>query len=153
MVDTHMGTLLHPQFLPTYVKLATERRLPLLALRPDAEALRARGYGEGAAAFLARAMHDLLARVVPLFDHVVELPLDQPTERVARAKRVFDDLRPGFTLIIIHPSHDTPELRAIASSWPSRVADSEAFTSAELRDYVRNLGVHVIGYRALREPP
>jgi hypothetical protein len=35
--------------------------------------------------------------------------------------------------------------------WPSRVADYEAFTSAELRDTVKSSGLFVIGYRALRD--
>jgi len=82
---------------------------------------------------------------------LVALPLDQPADRVEQAKKAFDSLPPGLTHFIIHPAQDTPELRALTPSWPSRVADYRAFTSGELRDYVRNSGVQVIGYRALRE--
>jgi hypothetical protein len=62
-----------------------------------------------------------------------------------------DSLPAGLSYFILHPAQDTPELRAIAPDWPSRVADYEAFTSAELRDYVKSSGLFVIGYRALRD--
>jgi len=65
--------------------------------------------------------------------------------------RVFDSLPPGLTHFILHPACDTPELRAIAPDWRGRVADYRAFTSPELRDYVRDAGIYVIGYRALRD--
>jgi hypothetical protein len=81
----------------------------------------------------------------------VMLPLDQPADRVEQAKRAFDTLPPGLTHFIIHPAQDTPELRAITPDWQSRVADYQAFTSSELRSYVEGSGLHVVGYRALRE--
>jgi len=63
----------------------------------------------------------------------------------------FDELRPGLTMLILHPAQDTPELRAISPDWRSRVANYQACLSSELRDYVRQSGVQVIGYRPLRE--
>jgi chitin disaccharide deacetylase len=53
--------------------------------------------------------------------------------------------------LILHPSHDTPELRACSAIWPSRVADYQAFLSEQLRTALRASGVQVIGYRALQE--
>ena len=67
------------------------------------------------------------------------------------AKKTFDSLPPGLTHFIIHPAQDTPELRAITPNWQGRVADYRTFTDEELCDYVKNSGVRVIGYRALRE--
>ena len=63
----------------------------------------------------------------------------------------FDSLKSGLTHFIIHPAQDTPELRAIAPDWASRVGDYEVFMSEDLRDHIDGLGIHVIGYRALRE--
>jgi hypothetical protein len=60
-------------------------------------------------------------------------------------------LKPGLTHFIIHPAKDTPELRSITASWDCRVADYETFTSDAMRDYIRNEGIQVIGYRALKE--
>jgi chitin disaccharide deacetylase len=79
------------------------------------------------------------------------LPLDDPTDHVAVAKRIVDGLQPGLTVLLLHPAQDTPELRAASPAWRSRVANYQACMSSELRDYVRQSGVQVIGYRPLRE--
>jgi predicted glycoside hydrolase/deacetylase ChbG (UPF0249 family) len=147
-VDTHMATLAHPRFVEGYAGLALDRGLPMAMLRPDGAAARARGVEPRLARQLARR---LAAARAPVFDAVAGLPLDDPRDRVAQARRLFDTVRPGLSLVILHAACDTPELRAIASDWPSRVADYEAFTSRELRDHVRSSGVQVIGYRALRD--
>ena len=88
---------------------------------------------------------------MPLFDDLAMLPLHDPSDHVAIAKKVIDDLQPGLTVLILHPAQDTPELRAIAPDWRSRVANYQACLSEELRDYVRESGVQLIGYRPLRE--
>ncbi len=152
-VDTHMGTLAHPRFATGYVDLALSRRLPLLMTRLDPanprnrELLRTSPEIAAMSGQLADRIEDA---GMPVFGHVVGLPLDRPEERVAQARRVLDGLPPGLSMFIIHPAQDTPELRAIARDWPSRVADYEAFTSPELREYIRASGIHVVGYRALR---
>jgi hypothetical protein len=88
---------------------------------------------------------------VPVLDRLLGLPLEQPDDRIEQAKRAFDGLPVGLTHFFIHPAKDTPELRALADTWPACVADYQAFMSEELRDYVRQSGVQVIGYRALRD--
>ncbi len=150
-VDTHMGTVAHAKFASAYTQVALQYRLPFMALRLDEAGWRAMGMeGETAASF-ALAMRQLEAQGLPLFDRIVALPLDRPADRVEQAKQAFDALPPGLTHFVIHPSRETPELRAIAADWPSRVADYRAFTSDDLHDYIRHCGVRVIGYRALRD--
>jgi len=150
-IDTHMGTVAHPKFIPAYVRLALQHGLPLMILRLDEAGWRKMGMDSETAAFAAQSVQQLEAQGLPLLDHLVMLDLDQPADRVELARKTFDSLPPGLTHFIIHPAQDTPELRALTPSWRSRVADYRAFTSEELRDYVRNSGVRVIGYRALRE--
>jgi predicted glycoside hydrolase/deacetylase ChbG (UPF0249 family) len=150
-VDTHMGAVAQLEFIPAYVQLAIQHRLPAMILRLDEMGWREAGLDQETAAFATQLVQQLEAQGLPLLDHLVGLPLDQPDGRVALAKQAFDRLPPGLTHFIIHPAQDTPELRAIAPDWPSRVADYQAFTSEELRDAVRDSGVQVIGYRALRD--
>jgi len=57
----------------------------------------------------------------------------------------------GITHFFMHAAQDTPELRAIAPDWEIRVADYQAFLSGELRDFIRNQGIHIIGNRVLRD--
>ena len=51
----------------------------------------------------------------------------------------------------MHPAVDTPELRAIAPDWPSRVANYQAFISREMRDFLRGSDLRIIGYWRLRD--
>ena len=151
-VDTHMGTVAHPKFMPGYVQLAHQHRLPFLMLRLDKAGWRTVGLDDETAAFATQLVIQLEEQGVPMLDHLSQdLPLDQHRDRVEVAKRVLDSLAPGLTHFILHPARDTPELRAITSDWRARVADYQAFTSAELRDHLKNTGIHVIGYRALRD--
>ena len=86
-----------------------------------------------------------------MIDSMAMLPLDRPEERIEQAKQVLSGLSPGITHFVIHPSEDTAKLRAIAPDWRCRVADYEAFTDDGLRKWIKNSGLHVIGYRAIRE--
>jgi len=131
-VDTHMLTAALPPFSHLYVEVALEHHLPLLLLDDGHD---------------ASNLPELPASMIadPL------LPLGDPHEQVAAAKNLIDTLRPGLTMLILHPARDTPELRALAPDWPSRVANCETVLSGELRDHIRHSGVQVIGYRPLRE--
>ena len=150
-LDTHMGAVAHPKFMLGYVQLAVARGLPPLMLRLDEAGWRAVGLDAQAAAYAAELVCKWEAEGLPLLDNLAGLPLDRPDDRVAQAKTVLGGLPAGLTHLIIHPATDTPELRAITPDAAGRVADYQAFSSAELRNYVRNLGLQVIGYRALRE--
>ncbi len=156
-IDTHQATVFHPGLLGAYTGYALQARLPLLLLRLEAAGWRALArslglaMGDEAACLLAEAVAGLEAQGVPLIDHVFMLPLDRPEERVAQARQAFGALPAGLTHFVLHPARDTPELRAITPDWPSRVADYQAFTSRELKDYVQRSGVQVLGYRRLRE--
>jgi chitin disaccharide deacetylase len=156
-VDTHMGSVAHPKFVAAYVQLGLQHRLPFMMLRLDADGWRRMGFDGEMASLAVSFVQQMEDQGQPLIDHLAMLPLDQASdwplgERVQLAKKVLGSLPPGMTHFIIHPAQDTPELRAAATqSWPARVADYRAFTSDELRDYVRDCGLHIIGYRALRD--
>ena len=150
-IDTHMGTVAHLKFIPAYVQLALQHGFPPMILRLDEAGWRKMGMDSETAAFAAQLVQQWEAQGLPLLDHLVALPLDQSADRVELAKKTFDSLPPGLTHFIIHPAQDTPELRAITPNWQGRVADYRTFTDEELCDYVKNSGVRVIGYRALRE--
>jgi hypothetical protein len=89
---------------------------------------------------------------LPMLDNIASLELDaDPATRLEQAKAVFDGLPAGITHFIIHPAVETPEIKAIAPDWRCRVADYQTFLREELRQHLKNTGLHVIGYRALKE--
>jgi predicted glycoside hydrolase/deacetylase ChbG (UPF0249 family) len=148
-VDSHMFTLLHPKLISSYIQQALQSRLPLLCPRADEAGWQALGLQSDAAVAAAQMTQQLEEQGVLLFDLIEVLSLTQSTGRIDDLKRLFDRLPVGLSEIIFHPAIDTPELRAIAPDYLCRVADYDAFMSAELRDYVRNAGIQIIGYRAL----
>jgi predicted glycoside hydrolase/deacetylase ChbG (UPF0249 family) len=156
-IDNHQISAFPPKFLDAYTGLAGQARLPLMFLRLDAAGWQAMAHAFDltfdweTACRLAKAVHELEAQGVPLVDFATMLPLDRPEDRVDQAKWMLGELPAGLTHFVLHPAVDTPELRAITPDWPSRVADYEAFASRELREYVRQSGVQIIGYRELRE--
>ena len=94
----------------------------------------------------------LEARGLPMFDDVRTVPFIQRETHLAQAQRVLDDLRPGLSYLIIHPSTDSPELRAILpQGWSARVADYEVFLREDLREFVASQGIHIITWRILRD--
>lgn len=149
-VDTHMLTALSPRLAPSFVEAARQARVPIMF--PSSSLASALGprYGTDIASALQRLAAELEAEGFPLVDGFASMPLTGPSDRLAAAKEALKHLRPGITHFVLHPSTDTPELRAICSDWPSRVADYRTFMSTDLKQFMHDEGIHVIGYRALR---
>ena len=150
-MDTHMGTVAHPKFAQAYIQTGIQNRLPLMMMRGDASAYQRAGLNASTAALIANFVNSLEEQGVPLLDNLSRMPLDQPEGQLEIAKKMFGELPVGVTHFIIHPSVETPELRAITPDWSSRAANYKTFMSKELRDFLNNSGVQIIGYRALRD--
>lgn len=150
-IDSHMGSVFHPKFLPVYMQTGLKHRLPPFMLRWDREQIkRERGMDDETAQATARMIEILEEQGIPLFDGIGGMPLEGE-KPIELAQEQLNALPSGLSVFIIHPSHDTPELRAVARDWPARVADYQLFSSEKLRDFIREQGIHVIGYRPLRD--
>jgi predicted glycoside hydrolase/deacetylase ChbG (UPF0249 family) len=150
-IDVHMSTIIHPKFIRGYAQLAAQQRLPTMLLRTFQADDQAFALDPETAAIASELVAQMEAQGLPLIDSMAMLPLDQPAERIEQAKKVLSNLRPGITHFVIHPSPDTAELRAIAPDWQCRVADYQAFSDEGLRRWIKSSGLHVLGYRAIRE--
>jgi predicted glycoside hydrolase/deacetylase ChbG (UPF0249 family) len=144
-LDSHMFAILDPRLLPRYVALGFAHSIPALVIRRWTSVWQYDPQTE-------QAICHWEEQGMPIFDHLAEMPLEAcHADRLRQATALFDALPPGLSCLLLHPALDTPELRAIAPDWPCRVADYVAFLSAELRNHVRQAGIQVIGYRALRD--
>lgn len=139
-LSCHLAALeSRPEFFDVALELAVEFSLPLRL--PDSSAerqlgfpLRALGAEEGVVS------PDYLIRVNP--GRSVKGALDQ----------LLTSLKPGVTEVVLRPAQDTAELRAVMPDWAVRVADHDlALTGDSLRVLTSRAGVHLIGYRALRD--
>ena len=149
-IDSHMFAIF-PTFVPVYFQLALSYQIPAFLFRYDKERLQSMGYEEEAAASLAKVIQTGEEQGIPLLDHYYQMSLHEHENRLDEAKQVLDNLSAGITYFLIHPAQDTPELRAMAPDWRSRVADYQLFTDETFRKYVEDTGIHVINYRTLRD--
>jgi hypothetical protein len=150
-LDTHMLTVAHPKFIMSYVQLAIQSKLPFLFPRLDQTGFIDLGLDQELAAFASNYVNILEEQGIPLVDHASGLNLDRPLDRLNYAKQVLGALPSGITHFVIHPSANTPELVAITPDWQSRVADFSTFMDETLRQYISSQGIHIIGYRTLKE--
>jgi len=150
-VDSHMGALASTRFVELYVEVALENRVALPFIQSSEPGFEITGALHSIAAYDATLVPELEERGIPMIDALIGLPLGDPPDHVAVAKQMIDELQPGLTVMLLHPALDTPELRAMAPDWRSRVANYEACKSRELRDHIRQSGVQIIGYRPLRD--
>jgi predicted glycoside hydrolase/deacetylase ChbG (UPF0249 family) len=151
-IDTHMGSVGHPSIIPGYVQLATRYGLPPMIPRSAAEEMAAReGVDPETVQQINGLIHVLEDMGIPLLDQLSGLELQDSADRLEQAKHTLRQLQPGLTHFIIHPSKDTPELRKITGSWDCRVADYQTFMNDSLGDFIKNEGIQVIGYKALKD--
>jgi hypothetical protein len=149
-IDSHMGSIFHPKFLPLYIELARKYRIPALSLRLTENNFLAAGFDEETAERFAHWSQELEASGFPLLDSIFGMPLDSHENRLDVARQWLDGLEAGIHYFLFHPCIDTPELRAFAPDWRSRVADYELFINEAWRQALAASGVKVIGWKPIR---
>ena len=139
-LNSHLGVMhLRPEFFDIYLELAVDFRLPV---RLPSEA------SETTAGFPFRR---LAAEENVLFpDHFVPARVAGSRRRI---QQLVQELAPGVTELHVQPAVDTPEVRALApQSWAAWVDDLALVTTDdELRATLTRDGVHLVGYRELRD--
>ncbi|MCX6068633.1 MAG: polysaccharide deacetylase family protein [Chloroflexi bacterium] len=150
-IDSHMGTIMHPKFVQSYLQTGTSRLIPNMLPRACAQGFGMMGLSDEDLAVYTPILYQLEAQGLPMLDGLAAMPLEHADDHINIAKKLLSEIPVGITHFLFHPSVDTPELRAIAPDWQARVANYNAFMSTELKDFIQNSGLQVIGYRALRE--
>ena len=150
-VDTHMGTVIHPKFIQSYIQAAQAVHVPVMLPRGDVSKFTHMGMDTDIASRFEIIIKHLEERGLPLVDGLAMLPLDQSEGQLEIAKKMLDELPSGITHFLFHPSVDTPELRAIAPDWPSRVANYQTFMDPRLKKFIKDKGIQVIGYHDLKK--
>ncbi len=137
-LDSHRGAMIQrPEFFDIYLELAVEFGLPL---RLDGD------QAQTTAGFPFRELARAEGVVSP--DHVVTLGQGPTREALVDA---LSDLAPGVTEICLQPAIETPELKAVDSRWPQRVAEYELIThDRDIAALVEASGAHMVTYRDLR---
>lgn len=148
-VDSHMGTIMNPLFIQSYMQAAASRLLPNLLERLGSIGMSLMGRDQQEK--MAPLLQQMEEMGIPMVDAILGMPLEHGDDHIGVAKKLFDEVPAGITHFILHPSIDTPELRAIAPDWQARVANYNAFMSDELKKFIEQADLKLIGYRQLRD--
>ena len=140
-----------PLFIQSYIQAAGSRLLPNMLPRLDAQGINLMGASEEDNLKYAPIMEQLESMGVPMVDGILGMPLEHSDDHIGFAKKLFGELPIGITHFILHPSIDTVELRAIAPDWRARVANYNAFMSDELKKFIEQADIKLIGYRQIRD--
>ena len=142
-LDSHMGVLQYnPDYHKVYHELAVEYNLPIrMASR---ETLERFGFPD---------LREALEADGIVSPDVLIFGGKEDGETVTEYwKRILRSLQPGVTELFIHAAMDGEELRSMTNSWETRSTEFELFTTnKEIRQIIDEEGIHLIGYRALRE--
>lgn len=138
-LDDHMGALsLRPEFFDVKLELAIEFGLPMRGMPSSLERV---------VGFPFRRLTAEEGVVTP--DYLVGYA---PGGGRAAVEKLVSSIRPGVTELLLHPSVDTPELRAFATDWLTRIDDHALVTDDQLlRDAIEHQDIQLIGYEPLRE--
>jgi predicted glycoside hydrolase/deacetylase ChbG (UPF0249 family) len=151
-VDSHMGTIMHPKFIQSYIQAAAGRLLPNFLPRMDADGIETVDLNVNDRQTYGPIMEQLERMGLPMMNGMLFMPLDQPNpeRQIEIAKKLLGNSPVGITHFVLHPSIDTAELRAIAPDWESRVSNYNTFMSDELKKFIEKEDIKLIGYRAIR---
>ena len=150
-IDTHMGTVMVPKFLPIYIKLAREFDVPAFLPRVNREMLIEQGLGNSADAII-KMFSKIEENGAPLLDYmIIDTTGDYPDKLKYYCKR-FSEIKPGLTHFLFHPAKMSPELMAItqdSASWRNK--DYEAFVNPQIKECIKENDIKIIGYREIRD--
>jgi predicted glycoside hydrolase/deacetylase ChbG (UPF0249 family) len=146
-IDSHMGTVMDPKFIPTYLKLAREFNVVPFLPRLSREELIAIGLGDQVVVY-EKMFEKIEETGVPLLDHVIIDTMGDAEDKVEYYCKRFAEVKPGVTHFLFHAAKITPELQAItpdSAKW--RNLDYEAFTDPRIKECVKEHDLKIIGYK------
>ena len=149
-IDTHMGSVVHPKFLASYLSLAEEYAVPAFLPRITRERLQALAMGDMAEEFVA-ILEKVDAARVPVLDEIIIDTLVDLSDKEAFYREKIEGIKPGLTHLLFHPAVNGDELKAIADTHDSRHADYLVWSQAATRQFIEDRGIKLIGYRELQE--
>lgn len=138
-IDPHMGSVMHPKFIQSYLMLAHEFRIPAFLPR-----LRNKEY--------LKQFSKLEESGVPILDYMIIDTLVEKSDKIEYYCKRFAEIKPGLTHFLFHPAKMSSELQAIVpETAKARNQDYEAFTDPRIKECIKKYDLKIIGYKKLRD--
>ncbi|MBT6006831.1 MAG: ChbG/HpnK family deacetylase, partial [Prolixibacteraceae bacterium] len=128
-------------FVAAFLKVAQEYKIPANAIdlsNPEVVAVfREQGYP------ITDDVIELVNKyTLPKVDFFTSAPNAKSyEEKVDNFKQLINQLKPGITEIIFHPSVETENLKSITGSWQQRVWEAKIFADADLIQFFKDEGI------------
>ncbi|MFX1284907.1 MAG: polysaccharide deacetylase family protein [Promethearchaeota archaeon] len=150
-IDTHMGAVIDPKFIQSYLTLASEFKIPAFLPRLSREEIINMGFGDYADMYM-ELLPQLEASGTVLLDQIIiNTGGEQPDKLQYYCDRMAE-IKPGLTHFLFHPAKMSPELKGITpDSGVWRNQDYMAFTDNRIKKCIKKLKLKLIGYRKIRE--
>ena len=140
-IDTHMGTLYSKvEYAQAFFNIAMEYGIPanVIEFTPDrVQKFRKQGYP-----ITARLIESGRNYTLPKLDDFSSVPDGKTYQN--KKENFFDliqNMEPGITEIIFHPSINSEGLKKITNSWQQRVWESKMFSDPEVIQFLKNEGI------------
>ena len=140
-IDTHMGTLYSKvEYAEAFFNIAMEYGIPanVIEFTPSrVQKFRKQGYP-----ITARLIESGRKYTLPKLDDFSSVPDGKSYQN--KKENFFDliqNLEPGITEIIFHPSINTEGLKKITNSWQQRVWEAKMFSDPEVIQFLKNEGI------------
>jgi predicted glycoside hydrolase/deacetylase ChbG (UPF0249 family) len=141
-IDTHMGTLYgHPSYVKVFVEVAQEYGIPANIIdlsKPEVlSKFKSQGY----------PLDDTVLKLIneytlPKLDYFTSVEsANTYEEKIADFKLLVQELQPGLTEIIFHPSDLTENLKQITNSWQQRSWEAQMFSDPDLIHFFEKEGI------------
>lgn len=148
-LDSHMGTIMMPEYLDIYVKLGADYRLPIFLPR-RAGGLNPAATEPALAARYEQAAAELEARGNPVFESFVSSPFGKSGPVEALYRDIFDAAVPGLNWGAFHFDM-SGAIDDYSPDAPMRTAEYGFFRSGRAKALLAELGIEMVGMRAFRD--
>ena len=150
-VDSHSGTLWTPKLINLYLDFYENHQvLPVVFNPKDSIDPMLQG--------MLGVFNDSLDKIDnmaknghPLVDGISGLPVEHTYDRKDRldlAKHILGNVQSGeLTHFAFHPMKNTPESHGLKRYSDGRIGDYEVFMQKELKDFMKDIGIQLIGYK------
>ena len=151
-IDTHMGTLYGSvEFLNVYLKIAEEYGIPANVV--DISNVETVDYYKKEGFSVSAETINLINRYnLPKLDHFTYVP--KGTNYKNKKAAFFDlinNLKPGLTEIVFHPSAETEMIKDITSLWQQRVWEAKLFSDPEVILYLADNEIIITNWKEIME--
>ena len=150
-VDSHSGTLWTPKLLNLYLDFYENYQvLPVVFNPKESTDPMLQGmmdvFNES-----DEKIDNMVAKGHPVVDSISGLPVEHTYDRKDRlemAKHILGNTQPGKLIhFAFHPMKNTPESHGLKRYSDGRIGDYEVFMQKELKDFIKDKGIQLIGYK------